>query len=252
MRTIEPMTIDFNVGDLFKEIDEEALRIQQGYTGPENHWFFSFRGAMHGLSSRLYGAKLHYNYLHSWLPFRQTMTDAEYHLANTLFNMDSSLECLVFALNALGTSQNVAHFFDITNKETLKKITSSNVIGKASLRGYDTYFPQFKACWSRNTTLINAIIEYHDVIKHRHALAGAGQLRSDPPPGLLDGIEENHRFTFPPFEEIILGPDTKKPLDQRYTNWQNEPYATLEQVMAGFKPLIEESLELVLNDIKFL
>jgi hypothetical protein len=242
--------VSFQVAETIQSIDAEGLRVQVAYSGPETYWFFNFRRAMSGFAQRLHGIQVHYNALHSWYPPRIVMNDADYHLANCLFNMDSALECLVFGLNALGNGKNVSQFLDITNPVSLKQIKPVNIVGKAPCQGYATYFPSLQQHWNQSIGLIEAIIEYHDVTKHRHAIAGSGQLRTDPPPGFFSDIPEPHRFLLTPYAELILGPEVKLPIGAKTKDWRFEPYATLEQVMTGFKPFSEASLTYALTDMK--
>lgn len=246
------MEVNFDVAKALNAIDAEGLRIQSGFSGPDTYWFLYFRQAMGGLSSRLYGARLHYNFLHSWWPRRIVVADDDYHLANSLFNMDSAIECLVFGLNALGNAKDVAQFHDVADEAALKRVRASNIIGPRRCTGYETYFPSLQALWTARVDLIEAIIEYHDVTKHRHAKAGSGRFRCDAPAGFFDGISEVDKRLFSPWEEIILGPEAKKPWGARSKDWRVERYSTLEQIMVHFKPFIEESVELALSDAKTL
>jgi len=247
---VDVFTVAFEVGQLLDHIDGEGLRIAESYAGPENHWFFNFRRAIHGLASRLRGARLHYDALHSWFPPRITINDADYHVASALFNMDSAIECLVFALNAVGNGKEVSKFLDLTCSKSLRRITPAIVSGDKSCSGFADYFPRFTSHWEQSESVIESVLEYHDVSKHRHAVAGSGQLRTDPPPGFFIGIPAEHQFLMTPYAETILGPDAKLPMSERRNDWKNEPQATFEQLMSNFKPFIETALECALSDMR--
>jgi len=64
----------------------------------------------------------HYFEVHAWLPRVRIPTDIEYHLASILFQMDSALECLTFALNAFGWIVMPLGFRDVTDAKALKRI----------------------------------------------------------------------------------------------------------------------------------
>ena len=242
--------VDFNVCEALAAIDAEGLRIEHRTPRPEIYWFYYLRSAMAGLSHRLYGTRVHYNALHSWWPPRHIHADADYHLANALFNMDSALECFVFGINALGNGTDAAQFKDVTDERALRNVRPTNVIGPGLCPGYATYFPSLQAHWMASVDLIEAVVEYHDVTKHRHAGAGNGQMWQDPPPGFSDGLTEFGLVYLAPYAEIILGPEAKQPIGARTKDWRDERYSTLEKVMVDFKPLIETSLELAVADAK--
>lgn len=245
------MEVEFNVAGLLRAIDAEGLRVETARGAPtSSSWFFYLRVALQGLSGRLYGARLHYNAAHSWWPRRIVHSDLDYHISNCLFGLDSAIECLTFGLNALGNGADVSQFHDVTDEAALRRINPGNIIGQSPRPGYATFFPNFQAHWIAHKSLIEVIFEHHDVTKHRYAAFGSGTFRNDPPDGFFDGIAEDERFWVTPLEVIILGPEAKKPILTKRTDWQNEPYGSLEKAMAAFKPFIEESLRLALEDAK--
>ncbi len=106
-----------------EQLDNFALLATQDYNlGEKNDWFGHFRGGLHGHYSRLTGASIHYANMHQWLPVPQVLL-FEYNLASFFFNADSALECLVYALNALGYAAEPALFCDITKASKLKSLT---------------------------------------------------------------------------------------------------------------------------------
>jgi len=211
----------------YESLDGFALLADQKYNlGDRGDWFNHFRGGLSGLKARVLGVQIHYYEAHSWaLPSRHPpILMTEYHLSSILFNMDSAIECLVFALNALGYIADSTQFLDVTNEQNLKKISPRNIVEKPppywyGLEGYDTYFPCLKSYWKENRELIDTIAEQHDVSKHRQAIFTGGKMRDDPPPGFFEklGIEGDkvRQLFVSPWEEIILTPQPKTPWRQR-------------------------------------
>jgi hypothetical protein len=221
-------TLAFDLSS-YEALDGFALLADQKYNlGDRGDWFNHFRGGLYGLYARVLGVQINYHAVHSWalpVPFMDSIQRAEYHLSSILFNMDSAIECMVFALNALGYIKGSTQFLDVTNEQKLKKISPQNILGKPSqkwwygLKGYDTYFPSLKSYWHQNRDLILTIFEQHDVSKHRQAIFTGGKMRNDPPLGFFEklGIESDEvRKSFvSPWEEIILTPQPKTPWRQR-------------------------------------
>jgi hypothetical protein len=88
-------------------------------------------------------------------------------------------------------SQNSTDFCDIGDAKTLWQIGPKNILGRDPTDkrnpkpGYLKVFPRVVACWQKHQTLLSAIFEYHDVSKHRSAVATGGNvgvlhLRGDP------------------------------------------------------------------------
>src|SRR5438552_7832368 len=94
--------LNFDVAPLEK-LDQFALLASQDYNfGNATDWFGCFRGGLYGAYARLRAVQKHYFEVHAWLPVPRVLAHAEYHLSSIFFNMDSALECLAFAINALG------------------------------------------------------------------------------------------------------------------------------------------------------
>jgi hypothetical protein len=175
-------------------------------------------------------------------------------LASFFFNADSALECLVYALNALGYAADAALFCDITNHLGLKKIAPRNIVGDKGnkpLAGYKKYFPNVLHEWTLNEALLRKIMDLHDVSKHRRTIFIGGMLRSDTPPGFFEemGITDKTMHTvFAPAEEVLLMFDPKlegKPLPLR-----PEDYEKLEDIAPAFCTFINKILKLAANDAK--
>jgi hypothetical protein len=85
-----------------EDLDALALLACQDYNlGKQGNWFFSFRSGFSGFHSRMTSLEEHRAFVSEWHP-NALLTGFERHIAIILFCMDSALECLVFALNALG------------------------------------------------------------------------------------------------------------------------------------------------------
>ncbi len=235
-------------------LDKLGLVATQHYNlGNRGNWFYYFRRGAQGVDSRVYGVELHYYQLHAWLPKRRHRTETEYHLASLFFNMDSVLECFVYMMNALGYAADPDSFKDITDEKALKAIAPRNVIGDATrfpLGGYPKFFPNVQKLWIDNRTLIDLIVEQHDVSKHRFACSLNGKHRNDPPTGFFESlnIDPQFKYEFSPMEEILLEDEPKKHFDQRAGSRTYEDAKKLEPVVHEFAAFISASCKLVLED----
>ncbi len=221
-------TLEFDLSS-YKDLDNFALLANQSYNlGDNDDWFGQFRGGLYGLYNRILGVKIHYREVHSWTPPLSPISGiqgAEYHLSSILFNMDSAIECMVFALNALGYIANPTQFLDVTSESDLRNISPNKILGKPlngpdkSTDGYDNYFPSLKNYWHENRDLINKIFEQHDVSKHRSTIFSGGSIRNDPPPGFFEklGIEgdKGKQALVSPMAEILLISQPKTPWRKR-------------------------------------
>lgn len=211
----------------YNALDKFALLAGQKYNlGDTGDWFNCFRGGLYGLYARVMGVGIHYHKVHSWEPAIKDPSMTEYHLSSILFNMDSAVECMVFALNALGYIADSSKFFDVTSEKNLSKISPYNILGKppqysaGCIQGYDDYFPSLKSYWHENRNLIHIIFEQHGVSKHRSTIYSGGRLRNDPPPGFFAKLgianDKVKQIFFTPMEEVILTYQPKTPWRQRY------------------------------------
>ncbi|UCE66763.1 MAG: hypothetical protein JSU85_01765 [Candidatus Zixiibacteriota bacterium] len=143
----------------FAKLDQFALQARQDYNlGNDNKWFNCFRGGLFGLKARLKGVEMLYADIHEWgKAFANKPIEIEAILGSLFFNMDSVLECFVFALNSLGYSLDPNGFLDIGNKAKLKQISPYNLIGDKPIPGYAEYFPQTKAFIIEHKKLIKLI-----------------------------------------------------------------------------------------------
>lgn len=240
-----------------KELDQFALLACQEYNyGNSTDWFGSFRGGLYGLYSRLNAAQKHYYEVHAWIPLPRKLADAEYHLASLFFFMDSAIECMTFALNALGNCVSATEFRDVTDERSLRKIRPNDILGDTKnkpLIGYGNFFPSLQAHWQKNSSLIQQVLDQHDVSKHRETIFKGGKVRSDAPPGFYKSIgidiDDKAILLFHPFEEINLHPDPKSPRVSRIPT----PLADqlhLEPLANAFCDFMNESAQLAITDAK--
>jgi hypothetical protein len=247
----------------FEQLDEFALLACQDYNlGNTSDWFGSFRGGLYGFYGRVFGIGEHYRLLHEWLPPRlHWPEDTEYHLSSVFFNMDSAVECLTFAFNALGFAAYPDGFRDVSRPNTLRNISPLNILGKnvsspsrePPLCGYVKVYPSMQSHFDKNYDFLSSIFDLHDVSKHREALYTGGQVRSDAPPGFYEALdlEENHpsRFLFGPHETILLKPEPKTPRSKR-PSIPRDKHCTLELIVPQFLEFLQKSCELALNDVQ--
>lgn len=247
----------------YEALDAFALLADQKYNlGDKGDWFNCFRGGLYGLYARVFGVQICYREVHSWalpVPFMSLIQRAEYHLSSILFNMDSAIECMVFALNALGWIADPNQFKDVTDERELREISPNNILGRPPnyltgfVPGYDKYFPSLKSCWHQNRDLINTIFEQHDVSKHRQAIFRGGKIRNDPPPGFFEklGIQDDKvkQALLSPWEEIILIPQPKTPWRQRQSQ-DPKDINKLENIAETFCTFINTCGAKALSDAK--
>lgn len=247
---------------LCDELDKHALLICQKYNfGNDSDWFGSFRGGLHGFSSRINGVSRHYYKVHEWSPSPKVPAETEYHLSAILFNMDSAIECFTFALNALGNSVRTDEFRDITDSKSLRRIRPSDISGEPDrspplepLSGYTRYFPWTQSLWSESRQLMKTIFDHHDVSKHRETIFTGGKLRNDPPEGhLKTNSNSNEPMTFfikamfTPMAEIYLTRDPKAPrLEQRSVTVEGR--VLLEEVADEFCNFINKTVVAATTD----
>ena len=122
--------LTFNLGS-YQKLDEFALLSCQAYNyGNDTDWFGSFRGGLYGAYSRIHGICSHYHAVHAWMPRPRFPSETEYHLASLFFNMDSFIECITYALNALGyCASGNQNFWDITSERELRRISPCDILG---------------------------------------------------------------------------------------------------------------------------
>ena len=250
--------IDF--GRAFKAGDEldwkfALLACQEYNYGNHEDWFACFRDGLYGSYARLFGVGFHFEDVHAWYPAVRTYfaTQVEYHAASFFFHAESAIECLVFALNALGYCAEPRAFIDISKDENLGKITRNNVVGPSSVAGYSTFFPTLQRHWEENIALINSIRDHVNVSKHRRRQFGSGAVRNDPPLGFFEQLkldpDSTEAVVLRPYRTILLEPEPTLRLS-RVRDVPREEIPTLEQLAPEYADFINQTAELALSDAR--
>lgn len=238
-----------------EDLDALALLACQDYNlGNLNNWFFSFRGGLNGFRSRMVSLEEHRQLVYEWHPLA-TLNGHERHIAVLLFAMDSALECIVFATNALGFSKDKTGFRDVGRLQALSKISPIDVLGnvkKSPLPGYLRIYPTFQKHFAENGSLIRLVQDNHDVSKHRQHSFSGGTGRTDPPQGFFEslGFSPGHpaRSFIMPMAEVLIPLEPKLPIDalpSELDHWTN-----LEIVIAEFRRFINDAVSLAHKDAK--
>lgn len=255
------LEFDFSI---YEKLDHFALIADQSYNfGNINGWFDYFRGGFHGFLTRILGVRIHYREVHSWEIITREENPiglAEYHLSSIFFNMDSSIECLVFGLNALGYAVNSSEFLDITSDKKLREIGPKNILGerrdssKGIILGYDKYFPSLKNHFEENRDLIFTIQNHHNVSKHRSIIFQGGRQRTDPPQYLIDllGIKNdmNKIILKAPWAEINLRRQPKTLPEQHLQGNKEVDIDNLEDIAERFCKFINKCGDKTFEDVR--
>jgi len=245
----------------FEQLNKFAQLACQDYNlGDVSKWFNTFRSGLYGFYLRLHGVETHYQEAHTWIPRPRHPFETEYHLTSVLFNMDSSLECFVFALNALGYAAAPDGFRSVTERKALQNVFPRDIIGTVSankiknqLAGYEKVFPTTRKYWMEKRALIDAICELHDVSKHRHTIFWGANKSTDPPRGFYEQLgiagmrDEEMRYW--PDAEIILRNNPKAPEVDRSPD-RRKDWPTLEALAGEFVRFVNQTGSLVLTDAK--
>jgi hypothetical protein len=254
-----PFELDYDKAPYWRWDHFGLAACQDGNYGNEPNWFYPFRGGLNGFHTRMEGAKYHYRMLHAWLPQRRLPTEFEYHLSTFFFNADSAVECLTFALNALGYAAFRGEFLSIADEKSLREITPQILLGNSSRSGrrshtspsgFSRIFQKTGALWRSRVSLLEQVFEQHDVSKHRHMIYVGGSGRTeDAPEGFWEELQvaEADRSRYYPMREIILGNDLKKPLEQRKSQHPEE-FIYLEDIASDFFTLMSETGHTILED----
>ena len=135
----------------YGELDKFALlACHKNNFGNETAWFGSFRGGLNGFYNRLHGASSLCEEMYAWNS-KSSFADLDSFAASILFNLDSAIECLTFAMNALGFAACPGQFHDITDAKALKKIYPINIWDElpskensAINEAYESIFPDLQ------------------------------------------------------------------------------------------------------------
>lgn len=189
-----------------------------------------------GVVARLWGVREHYYRLHEWVPGEYGLPPViDYHMSSLFFHMDSALECFAFALNALGCQIWPEDFWKLTE---LASVTPKKII-KAE-RGYAKYFGSVVKFWQDESEMLTAVMDYHDVSKHRTTIFQGGQMRLDAPPGF-------YRPGMPPAEKLLLDPTPKASPSQKRPE-EAASWRSLETLVLDYRVFVNETLRLARDD----
>jgi len=254
MSTQDPFRLELDPRPTY-QLDEFALLACQQYNlGNQSDWFGTFRGGRNGMEAKVYGAELHFGQIHAWAPVLQHQSVLEYNVAGFLFCVDSAIECLVYAMNALGFAATPSLFCDPGDEKALKKISPKFLLDSDTPvhQGFLKVFPGSTALALSHRAEILRWMEQHDVSKHRSTISAGGRYRSDPPPGFFEslGIEpsDGSRFDWSPYAEVLLHEEPKLPYAADQPTVDYDKRLTVESVGQGFESFFNEFCKLVLAD----
>jgi hypothetical protein len=257
MNNMFDLTFNF---DNYKRLDNFALLMCQDYNyGNSKNWFGAFRGGLYGFYSRISGVETHYHNVHAWLPKIRSPHEVEYHLSSIFFNMDSSVECLIYSLNALGNAIDSKSFRDISTASGIRQIKPNDMIGNSKkedsqlpLIGYKKYFQNVQTHWQNSKKLLSIIIEQHDVSKHRETIFIGGMTRLDTPNGFFESLGITDIFSqamLRPMAEIILQNEPKiHRLNANENESSTKKHLLLENLATDFCNFINKTGELIYKD----
>ena len=158
----------------FIALDEMACRlVSDSRVGDHDDWFLRFREGLHGMLARATVVAQNFQLLHEWEKRHRTILESrqeiECHTSVILFGMDSSLECYIFTVNALGYAVSPKAFENLTDAVALRRIGPKNILGGGPkdknnpVPGYRQLYPNAAAHCTTNEPLIQLIMEHHDV-----------------------------------------------------------------------------------------
>lgn len=255
--TTDPFNLNFKIEAVAKIDDLALLAVQTYNLGDHGRWFLCFRQGCKGFHVRLYAVETHYAQLHAWQLRCRWHLEPEYHLASIVFGLDSALECLLYAMNAVGYGAKPAEFVDITSDKWLRSIAPWLILGSSSRAphpAFEKYYPSVVAVWRQHRNVIEEIQRQHDVSKHRTSTYRGGRSRNDPPKGFYAALglsdDDPRRFDFAPMAEIILDPDPRRPALAPRPAVKYEDLQTLEGLCCDFAALIERACQAWLKDAR--
>lgn len=229
----------------------EIANIAKDKFGDKGYWKTYFIRAINGIKARIFGLKHHYAILQSIGnnviesdDNKYDFIELDHHLSDILYNLDSTIECFAFALNAFGYGViDSSLFISIEDEKKLKKIKPDNIFVDKNNAHYKKYFPNLLNYWLVNPRhvyhvtpkkLWESIRDNHDVSKHR-----SHQCR------MVSGSDNE--------TDIHLDQYPKKPLIEEVEFEYNfYPWSLIDH-LKEFVPFFNNSMSLVIQDIeKFL
>lgn len=235
--------------DQIKSLLELANKARDKF-GDTGYWISNFNRAIDGIRARIFGLKIHYNSLQSirnediFDLQKYNFIELDHHLSDILFNLDSSIECFVFALNAFGYGVIDSNLFiSIEDEKKLRKIKPDNIFVEKNNIHYIKYFPNLMNYWLENPIhkyhvtpkqLWESIRDNHDISKHRSRLCH-----------MVTGSDNE--------TDILLDKYPKKPLiEEGKSEYDFYPWSLIDH-LKEFVPFFNKSMSLVIQDIeKFL
>lgn len=232
-----------------KTLVEIAIKAKDKFQN-RGYWITNFNRALEGIQARIFGLKNHYANLQS-IDEGGIISDGhrmynfielDHHLSDILFNLDSAIECLVFALNAIGYGIMDSNLFiSIEDEKRLRRIKPDNIFN-GNNEHYKKYFPNLTNYWLENPLhkyhitpkqLWESIRDNHDVSKHRLALCR-----------MASGSDNE--------TDIYLNKYPKKPLIEEVEFEPFYPWSLIDH-LKEFVPFFNKSLNFVIQDLeKFL
>ncbi len=242
----------------YNKIDELLRKASEKENlGNKYNWFFVFRNALYAFYNRIGAVHYHYDLMHRWIPMERNPNEDEYHLTSILFNMDSAIECLIFALNSFGQVVDSKNFYLINLDNELRNISPKNIIQEFNYLnkknniyiGYNKLFNELQKYWLSKKELHDIIIDNHDVSKHRHSIYGSSLRDIAAPDGFYEilGVKGNidEEYKYWPVKEVYLHIKPKQALI-----FEGEADSTtLEKIVPEFFEFIEISSTKLLNDL---
>ena len=136
----------------------EFVEFLKSQRGNQNDWVQTCRSGLRGLEARLHGIRYNYLQLYNCVPDDWETLDS--FIASVLFHMDSAIECLVFALNALGNPFESEKFYQVNKAKELARIKPNNVLcsKEKPFDGYGRVFPSFQKHFLLNFWVLKFLI----------------------------------------------------------------------------------------------
>ena len=231
--------------DQVKTLSDIAKKAKDKF-GDRGYWITAFNRAVDGIRARIFGLNNHYDDLQSIRNFeisdgsKYNFIELDHHLSDILFNLDSSIECLVFALNAIGYGvMDSKLFISIEDDKKLKRINPDNIFLENNNAHYKKYFPNLTNYWLEiphhkyhvtPKQLWKSIKDNHDVSKHRSCLCHMVTGSDNETDLFLDKYPKK-----PLIEEVEFEPD-------RY------PWSLIDH-LKEFVQFFNKSVNLIIQDI---
>jgi len=233
-----------NLGQI-KSLVEIANKAKDKF-GDKGYWITNFGRAIDGIIARIFGLKNHFDCLQSIrneniLGRRSyNFIELDHHLSDILFNLDSSIECLVFALNAFGYGVIDSNLFiSIEDAQKLRQIKPDNIFNEKYNAHYKKFFPNLMNYWLETPRykyivtpkqLWESIRDNHDVSKHRSRLCH-----------MVTGSDNE--------TDILLDKYPKKPLNEEVEFEEFYPWSLIDH-LKEFVPFFNKSINLIIRDIE--